>query len=111
VEGCLLRPYEVGEEPMPIWSESVLELPEMRAELKRIAEEEVLDMSFEEEVVKDMEKWHGKEVYYKADEESLYEDRWTLKKFGEVLSLLADCMDQVRLTEHFPLLFEFSIPR
>jgi len=80
VRGCLLRPYEVGDEPMPIWHESVLELPETRAELKRIAEEEVLDMSFEEEVVKDMKKWYGSEVYYKADEESLNEDRWTLRE-------------------------------
>jgi hypothetical protein len=109
VRGCLLRPYEVGEEPRPIWSESVLELPEMREELKRIIEEEVLDMSFEEEVVKDMEKWHGSEVYYKADEESLYEDRWTLKRFGEVLTLLADCMDQVKRTDRLPLFFEFYI--
>ena len=39
---------------MPLWTESVLKLPQMRAELKRILEEDVLDMDFEEEVVKDI---------------------------------------------------------
>ena len=111
VRGCLLRPYEVGGEIITIWNESVLDLPETREELKRLVEEEVLDMSFEEEVVKDMEKWHGSDVYYTIDEASLHDNRWILKRFGEVLTLLADCMDQVRQTEHLPLFFEFSIPR
>jgi len=97
---------------MPIWSESVLELPEMREELKRIVEEEVLDMSFEEEVVSVLEKWHGKgKSYYTIDEESLHDNQWALKRFGEVLTMLADCMDQVKQTERLPLFFEFSIPR
>jgi len=40
---------------MPLWTESVLKLPQTRAELKRILEDEgVLDMDFEEEVVKDI---------------------------------------------------------
>jgi len=112
VRGCLLRPYEVGEEPMPIWSESVLELPEMREELKRIIEEEVLDMSFEEEVVRVLEEWHGKgKAYYTVDEEGLHDNQLFLRKFGEVLTMLANCMDQVKQTEHLSLLFEFYIPR
>jgi len=68
---------------MPLWTESVLKLPQTRAELKRILEDEgVLDMDFEEEVVKDIERWYGGEVHYKANEESLSDDIWTLKRFG-----------------------------
>jgi len=84
----------------------------MKEELKRIVEEEVLDMSFEEEVVRELEEWHGKgKSHYTLDEESLHDNQWTLRRFGEVLTLLADCMDQVRQTEHLPLFFEFFIPR
>jgi len=50
-------------------------------------------------------------VSYKADEKSLSDDIWALKRFGEVLTLLADCIDQVYRAEHVPLFFEFSIPR
>ena len=111
VRGCLLRPFEVGGEIITIWNETVLELPETRAELKRLVEEEVLDMSFEEEVVSVLKEWHGSDVYYTIDEASLHDNRWTLRRFGEVLTLLADCMDQVKQTEHLLLFFEFSIPR
>jgi hypothetical protein len=110
VKGCRLRAYEVGEEPMPIWSESVLELPEMRAELKRIVEEEVLDMSFEE-VVSELVKGDEDEVYYTVDEQGLHDSQWSMRKFGEVLTMLADCMDQVQRAEHLILFFEFFIPR
>jgi len=58
-----------------------------------------------------MQRWYGGEVHYKANEESLSDDIWTLKRFGEVLTLLADCIDQVHRAEHVPLFFEFSIPR
>ena len=111
VRGCRLRPYEVEEEPMPIWRESVLELTEMRAELKRIVEEEILDLSFEEEVVRQLAKGDDDEVYYTVDEEGLHDNQWSLRKFGEVLTMLADCIDQIQLTEHVPLFFEFFIPR
>jgi hypothetical protein len=112
VRGCRLRPYEVGEEPMPIWRESVLELTEMRAELKRIVEEDVLDISFEEEVVRVLEGWHGKgKAYYTVDEETLHDNQGTLKRFGKVLTMLADCMDKVKQTERLPPFFEFYIPR
>jgi len=50
-------------------------------------------------------------VSYKVDEEGLHDDRWTLRKLGEVLTLLADCIDQVHRAERMPLFFEFSIPR
>jgi len=112
VKGCLLRSYEVGDEPMPIWRESVLELPETRAELKRLVEEEVLDMSFEEEVVRVLEGRHGKDkAYYTIDEETLHDNQQNLRKFGEILTMLADCIDQVKQTEHLPPFFEFYIPR
>lgn len=112
VKGCLLRPYEVGGEPMPIWSESILELPETREELKRIVGEEVLDMSFEEEIVRELEKRYGKgKAYYTLDEGSLHDNQQNLRKFGEVLTMLADCIDQVKQTERLPPFFEFYIPR
>ena len=34
-----------------------------------------------------------------------------IARFGEVLILLADCIDQVHRAEHVPLFFEFCIPR
>lgn len=70
----------------------------------------MLDVSFEEEVVKDMEKWSGKpETIYKADDESLEEDNETLQRLGRILMMLADCMDQVRQTNGRPLFFQFFI--
>jgi hypothetical protein len=38
-----------------MWNALVLRLPEMKREIKRISDGDVLDMSFEEEVVKDIE--------------------------------------------------------
>ncbi len=109
VQGCTIR-SEDGWEPIPVWHNQILELPEMREELKRIAEGNVLDMSFEEEVVREMEKVHGKDdVYYKAEEESLDEDNDTLKIFGEILTMLADCIDQVKRTKGLPPTFDIII--
>jgi len=45
VGGC----SEDEEEPMPIWNSSVLVLPQIRDELKRVIEGTILDMSFEED--------------------------------------------------------------
>jgi hypothetical protein len=42
----------------------LLEIPEMRVELKRIIDEEVLDMGFEEEVISVLKEWHGKGKSY-----------------------------------------------
>jgi hypothetical protein len=109
VQGCTIR-SEDGWEPIPVWHEQILKLPEMREELKRIVEGNVFDMSFEEEVVREMERVHGKDdVYYKADKESLDEDNYTLKMFGEILTMLADCIDQVKRTKGLPPVFEFYI--
>jgi len=66
---------------------------------------------FESLKAKYVARSYGSEDYYKANEETLSEERWTLKRFGEVLTLLADCIDQVHRAEHVPLFFEFSIPR
>jgi hypothetical protein len=108
VEGCTLR-HEEGGEPIPVWHGQILELPEMREELRRIVEGNVLDMSFEEEVVREMEVPPGAS-YYKADEQSLKEDNETMVRFGKILIMLSDCRDQVRQTEG-PLFFKFYVPR
>jgi len=109
VHGCVLRSLDMGE-PIPIWKEQILKIPEMREELRRVIEEKVLDISFEEEVVKDIEKWSGKpEIVYKADDEGLKEDNETLQRLGKILMMLADCMDQVKRIKGVPLFFDFYI--
>jgi len=50
-------------------------------------------------------------AYYSVDEETLHDNQRNLKKFGEILPLLADCMDQVKQTERLQPFFEFFIPR
>lgn len=107
VRGCYLRTE--GEEPRPIWCEQILEIPETKDELSKFIEGNVLDMSFEEEVAREMEVPPGAS-YYKADEQSLKEDNETLRRFGKILTMLWDCRDQVRQTEG-PLFFKFYIPR
>ncbi|MBO3802356.1 MAG: hypothetical protein JTT11_00535 [Candidatus Brockarchaeota archaeon] len=109
VHGCTIR-SEDGWEPMPVWHDQVLQIPETREELKRIVEGNVLDMGFEDEVVREMERVHGKGgVCYKADKESLDEDNYTLKMLGEILTMLADCVDQVTRNKGLPPSFEFFI--
>jgi len=106
VKGCFLGAPEGGDELIPIWRERILSLPEMRKELRRIVEEEVLDISFEEEVVRDMEEIHEK-AYYTADKQGLEEDSITLKRFGEILSKLSDCIDQVKQDKGWPIFVQF----
>jgi len=109
VHGCILRSEEGGK-PIPIWRQQILELPEMRGELRRVIEGNILDRSFEEEVLRDMEEKFGKgEAYYTIDEEALRSDNEGLKSLGETLMLLADCMDQVKRTKGVPPFFEFYI--
>jgi len=109
VEGCTLR-HEEGGEPIPVWHDQILELPEMREELRRIVEGNALDMSLEEEVVRVMEEKFGKgEAYHRADEKSLEESNFTLKKLGEILLRLMDCMDQVKRTKGISPFFDFYI--
>ena len=97
--------------PSVRWPPPGPEPEEIREELKRIVKGNVLDMSFEEEVVRQLAKGDDDEVYYTVDEEGLHDNQWSLRKFGEVLTMLADCIDQIQLTEHVPLFFEFFIPR
>ena len=114
VGGCHLR-SEDGEEPMPIWNSSVLVLPQVREELRRIIEENVLDMSFEEEIVKELKRIFGK-AYYEVDEKKLEEDNKSLRNFAKILMRLVECVDQIRIKrekEGWPSTvdFEFYIPR
>lgn len=108
VHGCVLRSQDGGK-PVSIWNSQVLELPEMRVELKRIVEEDVLDMSFEEEVVRAMEAVHGK-AHYTLDAQNLRADNDNLKGLGEILLKLSDCIEQVKQAKGMPPFFEFYIP-
>ena len=110
VGGCHLR-SEDGEEPIQIWNSSVLELPQMRQELKRIIEERIIDMSFEEELVRELG-----EAYYKANDKALESDNENLRNLARILMKLAESMDQVinnRKKKGGPPFvdFEFYIPR
>ena len=110
VGGCHLR-SEDGEEPIPIWDPSILSLPQMRQELKRIIEDKILDMSFEEELVQELG-----EAYYIANEKALESDNENLRNLARILMKLAESMDQVikdREKKGGPPFvdFEFYIPR
>lgn len=110
IGGCHLRTEE-GEEPMPIWDSSVLVLPQMREELKMIIEGKILDMSFEEELVRELGA-----ARYKADEQTLKGDNRNLRDLAVILMRLAECIDKIKIKrekEGWPSTvdFEFYIPR
>jgi len=110
VKGCYLGTPGGREDPKPVWRSRILGLSEMREELRSIAEGDVLDMSFEEEVVRVMEEKFGKgQSYHIADERSLEESNFTLKKLGEILLKLIDCMDQVKRNRGISPFFDFYI--
>lgn len=107
---CVLEEIIDKDVHILMWNEFVLKLPEMRDELRRIAEGGVLDMSFEEEVVKDIEIIRGKgKAHYEAKDEYLYQDNEALEGLGKILTILADCMDQVKRTKGFSPGFQFYI--
>lgn len=115
VGGCYLTTPRGRTNQIPIWCSTILELPQMREELRRILDGNVLDMSFEEEVKKDMEKSNGKSQY-KPDKQALDGDNENLKNFAEILTKLANCIDQVKTRREkegtMPyIFFEFYIPR
>jgi len=93
-----------------MWSSLVLELPEMREEIERIAEGHVLDMSFEEEVARDIvsvsEKGEGN---YVLNDRYLYQDNEALEGLGKIFTMLADCMDEVKEAKGFSPGFQFYI--
>lgn len=99
---------KIGEESTLIWCEQALKLTEMREELKRILEGNVLDMSFEDDVAKDVLRAHS-EALYKADEKILEADNESLKQLANILNILAECVDEA--TNSLPVFFEFCIPR
>jgi len=112
VRGCYLKIEGDGQEvTVPVWRSTVLELPQTRDELRRILEGNVLDMSFEEEVVKELEGIFG-DAGYEADEQALEDDNENLRDFARIMMQLADCIDKAKQRGELPYLeFEFYIPR
>ena len=108
VGGCSLRTE--GAETTPIWHEYALRIPEMREELNRIIEGNVLDMNYEDEVARVVLEAHG-EALYKADEEILEGDNENLKRLANILNMLAECVDEAKQDNGIPVFFEFYIPR
>jgi len=106
--GCTLRTE--GKETTPIWHERTLRLPEMREELNRIIEGNVLDMGFEDDVARVVLKAHN-EALYKADEKILEGDNENLKRLANILNMLAECMHEAKRANGIPMFFEFYIPR
>jgi len=107
---CDLQEVIAKDVHIPMWLGYVLELPEMREEVKRIAEGNVLDMSFEEEVVKDIESVQGKgKAHYEANDATLEDDNQTLQELGKIFMMLTDCMDQVKKSKGYKPPFRFYI--
>jgi len=115
VKGCYLGTPGGREDPKPVWRSRILGLLEMREELRRIVEGNVLDMSFEEEVVKVMEERYG-EAHYEANEQNLESDNNNLKRLGEIFLILIECINDVKVNLEKQgkisiVTFEFYIPR
>lgn len=115
IGGCYLEWRRGRTMPIPIWYSRILRQPQIRKELRMILDGNVLDISFEEEVVNELKKKFG-EAGYIADEESLRDDNEALKRFAEILMKLAECIDQVKAEQgkssDMPVVvFEFYIPR
>lgn len=114
IRGCHLRSVD-GQESQPIWDARVLRLPQMREELRKILEEQILDMSFEQEVAKELKGIFG-DINRPIDKKILEDDNKNLQDLARILMKLAECIDQViinRGKEHGPpfVELEFYIPR
>jgi hypothetical protein len=95
IRGCYLGTPGGLESTIPVWDSVILEQQQLREELKRILKEEILDISFEEELAKEFEKIFG-EALRKADERNLKDDNENLKELAKVLMRLAKCIDQIK---------------
>lgn len=116
IKACYLGNPGGREDLIPVWKSTILEQSQTREELKRIIDENVLDISFEEEVVKDIEEKHKRKAHYPVNEETLKGDSENLKDFAKILLMLAKCIDQVKADLEkkgdVPYVeFEFYIPR
>jgi len=99
------------EDPIPVWKTKILELTQTRDELKRVIEEDVLDISFEEEVMKDVVKTHP-DAHYPVTEQSLENSKEHLKDLARILMRIANGIDQVKQGGEIPYVeLEFYIPR
>jgi hypothetical protein len=106
IEGCY-----IAEDQIPIWRSTILELPRMKQELKRILEEDILDMDFAKELATYMEDIF-EEPYRRLDERELKSINENLKDFAKILTKLAECIDKIKIKKGVPLVdFEFCIPR
>jgi len=111
VQACYLGNPGGREDLIPVWKSNVLELTQTRDELRRVIEEDVLDMTFEEEVMRDVVKTRP-DAHYPVNEQSLENSRGHLKDLARILMKLADCIDQVKKRAKIPYVeFEFYIPR
>lgn len=115
IGGCYLITPRGRTDQIPIWCSTALELPQMREELRRILDGNVLDMSFEKEIKKDMEEADGDSKYI-ANKQLLEANNGSLKDLAGILLKLANCIDQVKIGRGkegtMPyLFFEFYIPR
>jgi len=112
IRGCYLGSPGGLESTIPVWDSVILEQPQLREELNRILKEEVLDISFEEELTKEFEEIFG-EALHKADERNLKDDNENLKELARILMRLAECIDQIKKEKeegHIPFIhFEFYI--
>ena len=111
VQACYWSNPRGREDPIPVWKSKILEQTQTRAELRRVIEEDVLDMSFEEEVMEDVVKTHPN-VHYPVNEQSLENSREHLKDLARILMKLANGIDRVKQEGEVPYVeFEFYIPR
>lgn len=110
VKGCYLGTPGGREDPKPVWDSVILEKPEMREELKRILDENVLDINFKKEVAKELKDIFG-ETQYKTNDETLKADNENLKRLARILMKLVECIDKAKEARGYPIFFEFYIPR
>jgi len=104
------------EELIPVWNSDILVQPQTREELKRILNKNILDMSFEEEVVRDMGEKHRRKVNYPVSEQTLNGDNENLKDLVKILIRLAQSIDKAKANlkkkGDIPIIdFEFYISR
>jgi len=67
-------------------------------------------MSFEEEVARYLESFRGKgEGNFVLNDKYLYQDNEALKRLGKILTMLTDCMDEVKRAKGFSPGFQFYI--
>lgn len=116
MQACYLGNPGGREELIPVWNSDILVQPQTREELKRILDKNILDMSFEEEVVRDMGEKHRRKANYPVNEQTLNGDNENLKDLAKILMRLAQSINKAKADlkkkGDMPVIdFEFYIPR